>query len=256
MNKEIMPQVSQQKKEFLEEKDQDFENLVLENCYNQGCEIITRDEFVKKSLFDLKEHDKNTFIHSLEVGNMMAFVINKMGNRFDEKEKQTLMMSALLHDYGKTSIDAQILNKRATLTEDEKKIIEEHPRHSFNALKEWDEEVAKVAVAHHEHQEHSYPRKEYVEDILDKREGDGDRIRRLSRVLAIVDSFQAMLDPHRPSNGGRTRKIDEIIKELGEKKFILNEDKEVLFLLEDYYYQKKKPDEINYNNQSGRIGNA
>lgn len=239
MNNEMMPQIPAQKKESPEGQEQDFESLVLENCYNQGCEIITKDEFVKKSLLDLKEHDKNTFLHSLEVGNMMAFIINKMGDRFDDKEKQTLMMSALLHDYGKTLIDAQILNKRDSLTEEERRVIEEHPRHSFNALKEWDEEVAKVAVAHHEHQEHSYPRKDYVEDILDKRNENGDKIRKLSRVLAIVDSFQAMTDPNRPSNGGRAKEIEKIVKELNEKKFILNEDKEIIFLLEEYFYQNK-----------------
>lgn len=256
MNIEMMPQTPENKKESFVEEEKEFENLILENCYNQGCEIITQDEFVKKSLFDLKEHDKNTFVHSLEVGNMMAFLINKMGDKFDDREKQTLMMSALLHDYGKTSIDAQILNKRDILTEKEKKVIEEHPRHSFNALKDWDEEVAKVAVAHHEHQEHSYPRKEYVEDILDKRNGNGDKIRKLSRILAIVDSFQAMTDPTRPSNGGKVKEMNQIVKELNDKKFILNEDKEIIFLLETYYYQNKKKDEINYNNQSGQIGNA
>lgn len=255
MNREMMPQEIEKKKESLKEKEQDFENLVLENCYNQGCEIINKDEFVKKSLLNLKEHDKNTFVHSLEVGNMMAFLINQLGDKLSEKEKRILMMSALLHDYGKTAIDAEILNKRGELTEEERKIIEEHPRHSFNALKEWDEEVAKVAVAHHEHQEHSYPRKEYVDDILDKRSDKGE-IRKLSRILAVVDSFQAMTDPSRPSNLRNPKTIDKVVRELNDNKFTLNQDKEVLFLLEDYYYQKKKPDEINYNNQSGLVGNA
>ena len=252
----LSPEKYPKKLERREEDRSEFQELVLQNCYNQGCEIINQDEFVRKSLLEIKEHDKNTFLHSLEVGNMMAFVINKMGDKFDEKEKQTLMMSALLHDYGKTSIDAMILNKRGNLTKKERKIIEEHPRYSFESLKDWDEEVAKVAVAHHEHQEHSYPRKQYVDDILDKRNDNGDRVRKLSRILAIVDSFQAMTDPSRPSNRGQNRDIHLIVKELNEKKFILNTDKEVLFLLEDYYYQKKKPDEINYNNQSGLVGNA
>jgi len=237
------------------EEEQEFKSLVFENCYNAGCEIINKDEFVHKSLTELKEHDKNTFIHSLEVGNMMAFLINKLGDKLNDKERRTLMMSALLHDYGKTSIDAQLLNKKEELTDLERKKIEEHPRHSFDALKEWDEEVARVAVAHHEHQEHSYPRKEYIDDILDKRTDKGE-IRRLSRLLAMVDSFQAMMDPTRPSNIRKPKKIDQVVKELNEKKFILNEDKEVLFLLEDYYYQNRKNDGITYNNQSGLMGNA
>ncbi|MEF3691994.1 MAG: HD domain-containing phosphohydrolase [Candidatus Moraniibacteriota bacterium] len=234
------------KPEHKKEGESEFQELILQTCYNRGCEVINEDEFVRKSLLEINEHDKNTFLHSLEVGNMMAFVINKMGDKFDEREKQTLMMSALLHDYGKTSIDAQILNKRGQLSEEERKIIEEHPRYSFEALKEWDEEVAKVTVAHHEHQAHSYPRKQYVEDILDKRNGNGDQVRKLSRILAIVDSFQAMIDPTRPSNRGKNMDIHLIVKELNEKKFILNEDKEVLFLLEEYYYQSKDQKEDRY----------
>ncbi|MDX9913904.1 MAG: HD domain-containing protein [Candidatus Moranbacteria bacterium] len=251
-----MPQQSRDKSfSHIKEEEHEFENLVLENCYNQGCEIISRDDFVRNSLISLKEHDKNTFIHSLEVGNMMAYLINEMADKFTEEEKRTLMMSALLHDFGKTHIDANILNKRETLTDKERKIIEEHPRHSFNALRDWDEEVARVAVAHHEHQAHSYPRKDFVKDVLDNRGKDG-QIRKLSRILAIVDAFQAMTDMTRPSNIRNPKTMDQIIKELRERKIMPREDEEVLFLLETYYYQNKKKDEINYNNQSDLVGNA
>lgn len=256
MQIEMMPQISDKKKQNFIEEEKEFKDLILENCYNHGCEIIDKDEFVKKSLADLKEHDKNTFIHSLEVGNMMAFLIDELGDKFEEEEKRVLMTSALLHDYGKTYIDAKILNKRETLTDKERKIIEEHPRHSFDALKEWDREVAKVAVAHHEHQEHSYPRKDFVEDVLDKRGDDNRQIRKLSKVLAIVDSFQAMTDATRPSNIRNPKTIDQIIKELSDKKFILSEDREILFLLETYYYQNKKKDIVTHNKQAGLVGNA
>lgn len=254
MNLEMMPQNLEKKKIVNAEEEREFENLVLENCYNDGCEIIIQDDFVKKSLADLKNHDMGTFIHSLEVGNMMAFLVNQLGDKLDKEEKRILMMSALLHDYGKTAVDAKILNKKGALTEVERKIIEKHPRHSFDALKEWDEEVARVAVAHHEHQEHSYPRKEYVDDILDKRTDKG-KIRKLSRILAIVDSFQAMNDPNRPSNIKNPKTIEQIVRELTDKKFILNTDKEILFLLETYYYQNINKKEAGHHN-SNIIGNA
>ena len=234
--------LSQKQVDFSKKKEEGkFEDLVLENCYNQGCEIINRDDFVHQSLLEIKEHDLNTFMHSLEVGNMMAFLINRLGDKLKAEEKTTLMMSALLHDYGKTSIDAEILNKRGDLTDEEHKIIETHPRASYDALKDWNSWVAKVSVAHHEHQGHSYPREKIVEDILDKRDGS-QNVRKLSRILAIVDSFQAMTDPTRPSNRSHPKKVDEIVKELGSKKFILSEDQEILFLLEDYYYQNHNKD--------------
>ncbi|MFA6184297.1 MAG: HD domain-containing phosphohydrolase [Parcubacteria group bacterium] len=237
MNIEIMGQNLDKSKLHVEEE-QNFDNLVKKNCYNQACEIIDKDEFIRQSLMEIKEHDMKTFLHSLEVGNMTAFIVNQLGDKLTEEEKRVLMTSALLHDYGKTSVDAGILNKEGELTQEERLKIEKHPEASFVALKNWDIEVAKVAVAHHEHQSHSYPRKNFLDDVLEKR-ADDKQVRKLSRMLAIMDSFQSMLDPARPSNRGKIKSIDEIVAELNDKKFILNEDKEIIFLLEEYYYKRQ-----------------
>ncbi len=215
---------------------EDFKQLVNERCRGCACSVIKEDKFVHDLLFDLKNHDEKTFLHSLEVGNMAAFLINRLDEKLTEKEKRILMSSALLHDYGKTSIDPKILNKKENLTPEELLEIEKHPTVSFHVLKEWDIDVAKVAVAHHEHQDHTYPRKEFVSDIMEKRVPSKE-LDRLSRILAIIDSFQAMLDITRPSNMRNPKTIDETVAELN-KKFVLNRDKEIIFLLEDYYYNK------------------
>lgn len=234
--KEINP--SQNKIVYQEKESSHFDNLVHEHCYNGACDVIGKDKFVRDLLFDLKSHDEKTFLHSLEVGNMAAFLINQLGNKLNEKEKRVLMSSALLHDYGKTSIDPKILNKREPLTPQELLEIEKHPAVSFHILKEWDMDVAKVSVAHHEHQDHTYPRKGFMDDVMEKRTPDKE-VDKLSRILAIIDSFQAMLDPTRPSNIRNPKTIDEAVAELN-KKFVLNEDKEIIFLLEEYYYEKLK----------------
>lgn len=215
----------------------EFNHLVSERCNNNACTIINEDKFIHELLLDLKSHDERTFLHSLEVGNMTAFLIDNLKEKFTEKEKRILMSSALLHDYGKTSINPDILNKKEILTPEEKLEIEKHPMEGFYALKEWNIDVAKVAVSHHEHQEHTYPRKGNLPDILEKRTGSRET-NRLSRILAIVDSFQAMIDPTRPTSIRNPKTIDQTIAELN-KKFILSEDKEIIFLLENYYYEKE-----------------
>lgn len=215
-----------------------FNQLVADKCRGSACDIIRDDEFVHELLLDIKNHDEKTFLHSLEVGNMAAFLIENLKDKLSEKERQILIGSALLHDYGKTSISPEILNKREALTPEERREIEKHPTESYYALKEWNADVAKVAVAHHEHQEHSYPRKETLPEIIEKRVRD-DEADRMSRILAIMDSFQAMIDPTRPSTMRNPKTIDEVISELN-KKFILSEDKEIIFLLEAYYYEKVK----------------
>lgn len=231
-------QMPQSQDEIIHHSDEnnDFDQLVNEKCQGEACHIIRDDEFVHEMLLDLKNHDEKTFLHSLEVGNIASFLIEKLKNKLNEEEIKDLMAAALLHDYGKTSVDPKILNKKELLTLEEKKEIEKHPTEGFYALKEWNFDVAKVAVAHHEHQEHSYPRKETLPEIVEKRKED-KKTGKLSRILAMIDSFQAMIDPTRPSTMRNPKTIDETIAELN-KKFILPEDKEVIFLLETYYYEK------------------
>jgi HD-GYP domain-containing protein (c-di-GMP phosphodiesterase class II) len=239
MNWEILQQNRENREERRgnsNEGEKDFKDLILENCFNQCHEIINKNKFIYESLAEIKDHDMGTFLHSLEVGNMTAFLVNKLGRRLNEEERRILMSSALLHDYGKTAIDASILNKKESLTSEEKRTIESHPVFSFNALRNWDADVAKVAVSHHEHQTNSYPRKRVIVDDEKSRARD-KRINHLSKILAIVDSFQAMLDPTRPSNKGSFKSVDKIVNELS-KIFVLNEEREIIFLLESYCYRK------------------
>ena len=214
----------------------EFSLSLAENCSDNALDVIREKKFIRERLLDIKNHDEKTFLHSLEVGNMTAFLINRLGDKLSKEEREILISSALLHDYGKTSIDPEILNKKEELTPEELTEIEKHPTETFYALREWNIEVAKVSVAHHEHQDHTYPRKEFTDDVMRERTPSKE-VDKLSRILAIVDSFQAMLDPTRPSSIRSPKTIDETIDELN-KKFILKEDKETIFLLEKYYYEK------------------
>lgn len=205
----------------------DFSLALAKNCNHEALDVIRENRFIRERLRDIKDHHEKTFLHSLEMGNMAAFLIDKLGDKLTEEEKKDLLSSALLHDYGKTSIDPEILDKEDELTQEERLEIEKHPTETFHALKEWRMNVAKISAAHHEHQDRSYPRKDFRE------------INKLSRTLSIIDSFQSMLDPTRPSSKRNPKTIDEIVEELN-KKFVLSEDREIVFLLEEYYYEKLK----------------
>ena len=81
---------------------------------------------------------------------------------FDNSEQYLLGMAGLLHDIGKVEI-SDITNKSGDLTDDEMDVVRTHPKRSYDLIKKWDlpEEVAWMAVAHHEFGRNRYPRDSY-----------------------------------------------------------------------------------------------
>lgn len=222
---------------YVGREEKELNNLVKQECGDRVNLIVEREKVVYALLADLKYHDEKTFLHSLEVGNIVAFLISNLKGRFTEREEKVLLSSALLHDYGKTYVKPEILNKEDSLTSDDFLEIKKHPAKGFDTLREWDDDVARVIVSHHEHQDNAYPRENSLENIPVEKRNAEKMINRLSRIIAMVDTFQAMLDSARPSNVHKPKNIDDVINEL-DKNFALNEDKEMIFLLETYYYNK------------------
>lgn len=222
---------------YVEREEKELNRLVKTECQEKVSSIIEKEKVVYALLADLKYHDEKTFLHSLEVGNIAAFLINNLKGKFTEREEKVLLSSSLLHDYGKTYVAPEILNKESSLTSEDFSEIKQHPARGFDTLREWDDDVAKVIVSHHEHQDNSYPRENYLDNVPAEKRSAEKMINRLSRIIAMVDTFQAMLDKERPSNITKSKNIDDVIREL-DRNFVLNEDKEIIFLLETYYYNK------------------
>lgn len=200
--------------------------------------------FVQGSLEELRAHDQKTHEHSVEVGSIMVFVVREMKNILSERERTILLNAALLHDLGKIGVEAEILNKEGELSQEERRKIRLHPKIGFDALRKWDLEVAKVVVAHHEHQRYAYPREWVVGDMQEKRFSDA-QTDKLSRILAMVDAFQAML-ADRPGKNNKPKTIDQTVSEL-QNNFVLPEDQRVIMLLEAYYWQGHRDERANDN---------
>lgn len=212
-------------KEKLEVAGIDFYSLLKKKSCEEVLKLVESDKFVKDSLLLLKHHDEKSFVHSIEVANIMNYVTTELGVKINEKDKEDLVLASLLHDYGKIFIDSKILNKSERLTDEDYAKIKEHPEHSFDSVNYLSDDVAKVVVAHHKHQLNSYPDK--------KEETSDSKINRLSRILAMVDSFEAMV-AERPGNPPKS--INYINKELNSY-FNTPEDEEIKFLLNEYYYK-------------------
>lgn len=73
----------------------------------------------------LEFHDSYTKGHSIGVANISEKMSEYM--KLSEETLNELYLTALLHDIGKIFIDAEILNKKTPLTDQEYKIIKKHP---------------------------------------------------------------------------------------------------------------------------------
>lgn len=118
--------------------------------------------------------------HSINVS-AISFILGKWLN-FDQRELNLLTYSAILHDFGKTKISKDIIDKKGTLTSKEYKIIKTHPVISYNFVKSipyLDSSVSYGVLMHHEKMDGSG----YPLGI------SGDKIHSFAKIIAIADLF-------------------------------------------------------------------
>lgn len=121
--------------------------------------------------------------HSVNVAALCYIMGGWLG--FDENEINLLTYAAILHDFGKTKIDPNILNKPGTLTSKEFEIIKSHPVLSYNYVKEipyLNSAVSYGVVMHHERLDGSG----YPLGLKD------EKIHKFARIIAIADTFDAI----------------------------------------------------------------
>ncbi|MDD3681617.1 MAG: HD domain-containing protein, partial [Mesotoga sp.] len=108
---------------------------------------------------------------------------------------EALRIAAIVHDIGKLSIPADILNKPGRLNEIEWALIKNHPDEGFKILKEihFGLPVAEIVRQHHERIDGSgYPRGLKDGEIMLE-----------ARILAVADVVEAVSShrPYRPALG-------------------------------------------------------
>ena len=118
-------------------------------------------------------------------------------------EQTELELLALVHDIGKIIIDKQILLKPDKLSLDEWRELKRHSEYGYRIAKSAPEltRIAEYILTHHER----WDGKGYPQGL------SGDNIPLLSRILAVVDAFDAMTSdrPYR-----KTMTIDAAKQEL------------------------------------------
>lgn len=125
--------------------------------------------------------DKYTYGHSERVQNFSIKTALKMG--LERESFSKLAIASLFHDVGKIEIPNYILKKPSSLTSVEFEIIKSHVEHSANlvkSIKYYDS--SDIVMQHHERLDGSgYPKGL-----------KGDEISIEAKIIAVVDSFDAM----------------------------------------------------------------
>ncbi|MFH1286088.1 MAG: HD domain-containing phosphohydrolase [Candidatus Micrarchaeota archaeon] len=186
-------------------------------------ELILLDKLEARITHKLNLLDQKTKAHCERVSALtekFAQFISTSQNTYPSAYKlsssgiRCLKLAARYHDLGKIRLPHEIIFKKGLLTEDEVKLIKLHSLHSVQEIQHTAEQfidnqiynfyldLLSAVLASHEHIDGSgYPLGLKRDDISIG-----------GRIIAVVDAFDSMVNPHVPRDKIRT--VDEAISEL------------------------------------------
>lgn len=132
----------------------------------------------------LKESDSDTEAHVKRTQRMGDELGRRIG--LSDSDLSSLQLLCLLHDIGKIGIPLEILNKPGQLNDAEWDVMRTHPRKGYQIAMSADElsDIADMILHHHER----WDGKGYPDGLA------GEDIPVLSRIIAIVDAYDAMVN--------------------------------------------------------------
>lgn len=146
---------------------------------------ITKDDILMSLLIEIKTIGHNVLMHSINVFTLSMLIGLK--NHFPMDRLMVLGQASLLHDIGKKFLPSEILDNARNLSEDNKKVFEQHALFGFEYLQSLGKlpyEISRIVLQHHERLDGSgYPNK------LSK-----DDIHKLAQIIAITDAFDSIID--------------------------------------------------------------
>ncbi|AKL94662.1 GGDEF/HD domain containing protein [Clostridium aceticum] len=150
-----------------------------EDIQEEHIDIISS---IKTLISVINAKDRYTYGHTERVVIYCDLIANKL--ELLEEDRKILKYGAYLHDIGKIQIPQEILNKKMGLTGEEVEYIKKHPESGIEIIKSVAslKKVMPLILHHHER----YDGKGYPLRLK------GENIPYLTRILSVVDSFDAM----------------------------------------------------------------
>lgn len=135
------------------------------------------------SVARLKNHDEYTYMHSVAVCALMVALARRLG--LPDDQVRDAGAAGMLHDLGKAAMPIKVLNKPGALSDEEFRIMKDHPVRGFEMLKAAggaSEAVLDVALHHHE----KFDGSGYPHNLK------GDAIGLMARMGAVCDVYDAI----------------------------------------------------------------
>ncbi|MGB2698310.1 MAG: HD domain-containing phosphohydrolase [Candidatus Zixiibacteriota bacterium] len=132
----------------------------------------------------LEASDRYTKGHSVRVADYATEIAIAM--ELPRSEVENIRVAGLLHDIGKIEISSDLIKKAATLTQEEKKRVDEHTEKGavlLNSVGTVLKEAIPIVLSHHN----------YFTLDKDKHGKDHGNIPLGARIIAVADAFDAML---------------------------------------------------------------
>jgi diguanylate cyclase (GGDEF)-like protein/putative nucleotidyltransferase with HDIG domain len=151
-------------------------------------EVVEMVKAMAGALYAKSEYNK---VHHLETARFAEMTAKVLG--LNQRQVEQIRVAGLLHDVGLLSVPEDIINKPGQVTADELRVLMQHPLlgaqmfRPIHALKE----ICDILENHHECWDGTgYPRGL-----------KGEEIPLAARIIAIVDSYHAMISdrPYRPA---------------------------------------------------------
>lgn len=164
-------------------KEREIGALALQASMTQAIQAIA---------MTLEKRDPYTAGHQHRVSTIAVAIARELG--WEKDRIQGLELGTLIHDIGKVSSPAEILNRPGKLTPDEFAIIKSHPQVGYEIIKdiEFPWPVADIVYQHHERLDGSgYPQGLKGDEIIPE-----------AKITAVADVVEAITS-HRPYRAAR-----------------------------------------------------
>jgi putative nucleotidyltransferase with HDIG domain len=150
---------------------------------NALVDSVFRNEDALACLSRLRIKDEYLIEHSLNVAILMSILAKHLD--IEKNIIEQLALGAFLHDIGKIKIPDEVLNKPGKLTTDEYEIMKRHVDYGFELVSQ-ETDISPVALNIIYHHHERLDGQGYPNNLT------GDEINLYARMIAIVDSYDAM----------------------------------------------------------------
>jgi HD-GYP domain-containing protein (c-di-GMP phosphodiesterase class II) len=160
-------------------------------------------EAVFKMAESIDYRDTLTYEHSERLVDLTRRLARSLG--LIQERTEEVVLAARVHDLGKIGISNDILHKQGMLTEEERRVIEEHPVIGAQILSSYSGFRESLAFVRHHHER--WDGTGYPDGLR------GEDIPLGARIITVVDSFDAMTSDRPYRNGMSVENAVERLKD-------------------------------------------